>query len=155
MRLTTIVITALALVATVELAISRCSAEEAPNAGPGAYQALRVGDGDMTCPQLAAEASSLNATLAAQQKARSDAHNRRVAGAAAGGLLKTAGRFGLARFGGGLGGSLFARAVSDTAANTAGQVVAGRGQDDEAAAANTPEQQRMTHVQDLYKEKNC
>ena len=154
MRLTTIVITALALVATVELAISRCSAEEAP-AAPGAYAALPVGDGAMTCPQLAAEAASLNATLATQQKARSDAHNRRVAGAAAGGLLKTAGRFGLARFGGGLGGSLFARAMSDTAANTAGQVVAGRSQDDEAAAADTPEQQRMTRVQDLYKEKNC
>ena len=153
MRITTIAITALALVGSVELAISRCSAEEAPAAGPAAYEAARVGERDMTCPQLTAEADSLNATLLAQQKARTDAHNRRVAGAAAGGLLKTAGRFGLARFGGGLGGSMFARAVVDTAANGAGHAVAG-GQDDLAAPA-TPEQQRMDHLMDLSKEKNC
>ncbi len=152
MRITTIMITAAALVGSVDLAVSQCHAEDA-------YQVLRPTDKDMSCQDLAGEANSLNASILARQNAQaSSAANKRVAGAVGGGLLKSAGHFGIARFGGaipGMGG-MFARAAAEQATNAAAEAVANNGQDQAAAAPPvTPEQQRMNHLLGLYKEKSC
>ncbi len=156
MRITTIAISAFALVASLDLA-THCQAQDA--APGGVYEVLKAGDRDMSCQQLASEANSLNgAILARQNKQQSDANSRRTSGAVAGGLLASAGHFGLARFGGaipGMGG-LVARQVAEQATNQAAAAVANSGQQDPSAApAVTPEQQRMNHLLGLYKEKNC
>ena len=157
MRITTIAISAFALVATVDLA-THCQAQDA--APGGAYEVLKAGDRDMTCQQLAAEANSLNATILAQQNRQQSGGGSKVGGAVAGGLLKSAGHFGLARFGGsipGIGG-MVARQVAQQATDSAADAVANNGQQPDAPAATptvTPEQQRMNHLLGLYKEKNC
>ena len=158
MRATSIIIAAAVAFGSVELAVSRCAAEEAVAASPGVYEVLRPGDRDMSCQQLASEANALNAQLLAQQNAKANsARNKQVAGAVGGGLLKSAGHFGLSHFGGfgGMGG-LIARQAAEQATDAAAQAVATSGQEDPNAAPGvTPEQQRMNHLLGLYKEKSC
>ena len=154
MRASTLVIAAAVVAASAGLAVTQANAADAP----AVYEVLRAGDRDMSCQQLASEANALNADLLAQQKAKADnASKRQVAGAVGGGLLKSAGHFGLAHFGGfgGMGG-LVARQVAEQATDTAAAAVANSGQEDpNAAPAVTPEQQRMNHLLGLYKEKSC
>ena len=159
MRITTIAVAAFALAFSVALAITRAHAQDAP-AG-GAYEVLKAGDRDMSCQQLAAEANGLNATiLARQNRPQGGGNGGRVGDAVAGGLLKSAGHFGLARFGGaipGVGG-LIARQVAQQVTDSAADAVANGGQQQDAAQAapvTTPEQQRMNHLLGLYKEKTC
>lgn len=132
-----------------------------PVADPTVYQVLRTGDRQMSCEQLSYEANTLNAQLLAEQKVaqkkagRSKA-GRAVGGAVAGGALRTAGRIGLARFGGGLGaiGFMAAHAANDAASQGTAQVIANGGAGAEGPGV-TPQQQRMNHLLGVYREKQC
>ncbi len=153
MRIATVLIAAAATIVSTGLAVSHCFAQE-PAAADQPYQVLRPGDRDMSCEQLASEANSLNAVILSQQKSRDSGASHKVAGAVGGGLLKSAGRFGLGRIGGF--GGLVARAAADQAANSAGEAIANGGDSSANAAPTvTPEQQRMNHLLGLYKEKGC
>ena len=127
---------------------------------PAVYQVLRPGDRQMSCEQLSYEANGLNAQLladaqASQKKAGRSKAGRAVGGAVAGGAMRTAGRIGLARFGGGLGavGFLAAHAANDVASESTAKVIAEGGATDGPGV--TPQQQRMNHLLGLYREKAC
>jgi len=111
---------------------------------------LRASDREMSCEQLAAESNSLNAWLLAHHQAevkKADSAKTKA------GLMHAAGKFGLSRIGGSLGGFgglgfKAAQQANDTAANA----VAQSGQ---PTGEVTPQQQRMNRVLVLYKDKSC
>jgi hypothetical protein len=126
-----------------------------PAADPNVYQVLRVGDRDMSCEQLSAEANYLNAKLLSDQKTAANARAGRAAGGAvAGGAMRAAGRFGINRLAGRFGpmGFAVAHAANDAVSQAAAENIARGG---EVEGAVTPEQQRMNHLLGLYKSKSC
>lgn len=137
------------------------AATPAPAADPNVYQVLRVGDRDMSCEALIAEANALNAKIAADQqaaakKAQGGRFGRQVAGGTAAGAMRVGGRMALGRVIGGMTpfGGLVAVAATDALAASAGQAIA-EGGEAEAPATAPPEQQRMNHLLGLYREKSC
>lgn len=138
-------------------------AAPAPAIDPGVYQVLRTGDRQMSCEALAGEANTLNAEIMAEQeeaakKAKKAKAGKGLMGGVGGGVLAGAARYGIGRSM--LGGALSplaaqaAVAVTDSAAQSAGQAIASSG-DQTAPATVSPKQQRMNYLLSIYREKAC
>jgi hypothetical protein len=126
-------------------AAASAPAQAAP-ADPAVFEVLRATDRDMSCADLAYETNRLNAWLLANQQATvTKAKNAK----AASGLMRSAGRFGLSRLPG-IGG-MGAKAL-DMANNVAADAVAENGM---PTGITTPQQQRMSHLLVIYKDKAC
>ena len=156
--------TAAALAASPALAqTSAAAVTPAPERdGAGVYQVFRTTDNSLSCEQLTSEMNLLNSQIKKQAdagaKKQGSGAGREVGGAAVGGLLAGAARYGIARNIPGLGyaGAQAAVAASDAAAQGVGQAVAKGGQQQAAAPTSvSDEQQRMNRVAQLFAAKSC
>lgn len=144
---------ALALAAM--LAADPALAEPESSAAP--YQVLRSGDRKMSCEALSVEVNALNATVLAQtEKTRKEAKASQGRSAVGKGLLS-----GLAKgasFMGGYSNSVGGMLATTAASGVAQEMASNVGKapaTPPAATPATPEQQRVTHLTGIYKQKAC
>jgi hypothetical protein len=113
------------------------------------YEVVRPGDSEMSCEQLTAEINTLNEAVRTAQQEQAQRENRnRMAKGVLGGLASAA-----PLLGGKLGGGL----VTQYALSGALQGIQGAaaGPATAAPAAAPPEQQRLDHISEVFRNRPC
>lgn len=145
-------------IAAVTAALTLVSGAAPAFAAPD-YQVVRAGDNEASCEALLAEINSLNAEVQRQQEqAQRSAQTRQTAGRLGRGLLS-----GLARSASTLayGGSMenVGSAVAANAAHSVANEIASGGGNAQPApqveAVNTPQKQRLDHLQSISAVRPC
>lgn len=111
------------------------------------YEVVRAGDGEMSCEQLTVEINALNDAMRTAQQEQTQRDNRnRVAKGVLSGLAGAA-----PLLGGKLGGGL----VTQYALNGALQGIQSGAAVKATATAAPPEQQRLEHISELFRNRRC
>ncbi|RZJ02033.1 MAG: hypothetical protein EON90_00070 [Brevundimonas sp.] len=122
------------------------------------YEVVRMNDNAMTCEALIGEINTLSNEVRQQTAdAARASRNRQTAGAVGRGLLSGLAQ-GVSMFGGGgnngIGGAVAASALSGLA-NQAASTAASAPTEQPAAAAPSPQAERLAHLNDLNRSRGC